>query len=35
VLRPGDPMMVTVASAARVILVSGAAMEGPRYTWWN
>jgi redox-sensitive bicupin YhaK (pirin superfamily) len=35
VFRLGDPMMVTAASAARVILVSGAAMEEPRYIWWN
>jgi redox-sensitive bicupin YhaK (pirin superfamily) len=35
VFRPGDPMTVTAASEARVILVGGAAMEGPRHIWWN
>jgi len=35
VLRPGDPMSVTAASDARVILVGGAAMDGPRHIWWN
>jgi redox-sensitive bicupin YhaK (pirin superfamily) len=35
VLRPGDPMAVTAASEARVILLGGAAMDGPRHIWWN
>jgi redox-sensitive bicupin YhaK (pirin superfamily) len=35
VLRPGDPISVTAASEARVILVGGAAMDGPRHIWWN
>ncbi|HWF93375.1 MAG TPA: pirin family protein [Xanthobacteraceae bacterium] len=35
VLRPGDPMSVTAASEARVILVGGGAMDGPRHIWWN
>src|SRR5260370_18580071 len=35
VLRPGDPMTVTAASEARVILVGGPAMDGPRHIWWN
>jgi redox-sensitive bicupin YhaK (pirin superfamily) len=35
VLRPGDPMTVTAASEARVILVGGAALDGPRHIWWN
>jgi redox-sensitive bicupin YhaK (pirin superfamily) len=26
---------VTAASEARVILVGGAAMDGPRHIWWN
>ena len=28
-------MTVRAASEARVILVGGAAMEGPRHIWWN
>ncbi len=35
VLRPGDAMSATAASEARVILVGGAAMDGPRHIWWN
>jgi redox-sensitive bicupin YhaK (pirin superfamily) len=35
VLRPGDALMVTAASEARVILLGGAAMDGPRHIWWN
>ena len=35
VLRPGDPITMTAASEARVVLIGGAAMEGPRYIWWN
>jgi redox-sensitive bicupin YhaK (pirin superfamily) len=35
VLRPGDAMSLTAASEARVILVGGAAMDGPRHVWWN
>jgi redox-sensitive bicupin YhaK (pirin superfamily) len=35
VLRPGDPITVTAASEARVVLVGGAAMDGPRHIWWN
>jgi len=35
VLRPGDPITVTAASDARVVLVGGAAMDGPRHIWWN
>ena len=35
VLRPGDPITMTAASEARVVLIGGAAMDGPRYIWWN
>jgi redox-sensitive bicupin YhaK (pirin superfamily) len=35
VLRPGDSMTATAASEARIILVGGAAMDGPRHVWWN
>jgi redox-sensitive bicupin YhaK (pirin superfamily) len=35
VLRPGDPMAVTAANEARVILAGGAALDGPRHIWWN
>jgi redox-sensitive bicupin YhaK (pirin superfamily) len=35
VLKPGDPLLLTAASEARVILLGGAAMDGPRHVWWN
>ena len=35
VLRPGDPIAMTAASEARIVLVGGAAMDGPRHIWWN
>ncbi len=35
VLRPGDPITVTAASDARLMLLGGAAMDGPRHIWWN
>jgi redox-sensitive bicupin YhaK (pirin superfamily) len=35
ILRPGDPITVTAASDARVVLLGGAAMDGPRHIWWN
>lgn len=35
VFRPGDPIAVTATSEARIVLVGGAAMDGPRYIWWN
>ena len=35
IFRPGDAITVTAASDARVVLVGGAAMDGPRHIWWN
>jgi len=35
ILRPRDRITVTAASEARVVLVGGAAMDGPRHIWWN
>src|SRR5262245_48542403 len=35
VLRPGDAITLTAASDARVVLLGGAAMDGPRHIWWN
>jgi redox-sensitive bicupin YhaK (pirin superfamily) len=35
VFRPGDPITVAAGTEARVVLVGGAALEGPRYIWWN
>ena len=35
IFRPGDAITVTAVSDARVALVGGAAMDGPRHIWWN
>ncbi len=35
VLRPGDAITVGAPVDARVVLVGGAAMDGPRHVWWN
>jgi hypothetical protein len=35
VLKPGDRITVTAATDAHVIVVGGAAMDGPRHIWWN
>jgi len=35
VLRPGDAITVTAISSARLVLLGGAAMDGPRHIWWN
>jgi len=35
VLRPGDRITVTALAPTRLVLVGGAAMDGPRHIWWN
>ncbi|WP_454914856.1 pirin family protein [Xanthobacter sediminis] len=35
VIRNGLATSVRAATAARVLLLGGAALEGPRYIWWN
>ena len=35
VLRPGDRISLRALSQARLMLVGGAAMDGPRHIWWN
>jgi redox-sensitive bicupin YhaK (pirin superfamily) len=35
VFRPGDRITVTAAGEAHVVIVGGAAMDGPRHIWWN
>ncbi len=35
IFRPGDAITVTAVSAARLLLLGGAPMDGPRYIWWN
>ena len=35
VFRPGDRITVTAVRPSRLMFLGGAAMEGPRYIWWN
>ncbi|HXW42911.1 MAG TPA: pirin family protein, partial [Xanthobacteraceae bacterium] len=35
VLRPGDRVTVRAVNDAHVVVVGGAAMDGPRHIWWN
>jgi redox-sensitive bicupin YhaK (pirin superfamily) len=35
VFRPGDHITVTAESPARLAVVGGAVMDGPRHIWWN
>jgi redox-sensitive bicupin YhaK (pirin superfamily) len=35
VFRPGDRITVTAIGEVHMVIVGGAAMDGPRYIWWN
>jgi redox-sensitive bicupin YhaK (pirin superfamily) len=35
VLRPRAPVILRAAGAARLLVLGGAAMDGPRHVWWN
>jgi redox-sensitive bicupin YhaK (pirin superfamily) len=35
VFASGDTIMVKAASAARLLLLGGERLDGPRYLWWN
>jgi redox-sensitive bicupin YhaK (pirin superfamily) len=35
VFRPGDRITVTATQPAHLMFLGGAALEGPRYLWWN
>jgi redox-sensitive bicupin YhaK (pirin superfamily) len=35
VFRPGEALALTARTAAKVILLGGATMDGPRHVWWN
>jgi redox-sensitive bicupin YhaK (pirin superfamily) len=35
VLRPGDEAVVKALSPVRMMVLGGAAMDGPRHIWWN
>jgi len=35
VFRPGDPITVTAKSAARLMILGGETLGGPRHIWWN
>jgi redox-sensitive bicupin YhaK (pirin superfamily) len=35
VFRPGDNLTLTAVTAARLVLLGGEPMDGPRHIWWN
>lgn len=35
VFQPGKPVSLTAVTAARLLLLGGAALDGPRQIWWN
>jgi redox-sensitive bicupin YhaK (pirin superfamily) len=35
VFRPGEAAILVARTAAKVILLGGATMDGPRHIWWN
>jgi redox-sensitive bicupin YhaK (pirin superfamily) len=35
VLKPGEAAPVSAKDAARVMLLGGAPLDGPRHLWWN
>lgn len=35
VFRPGDPITVKAVSNARLMILGGETMRGPRHIWWN
>ncbi|WP_181700296.1 pirin family protein [Chthonobacter albigriseus] len=35
VFRPGDEITVTAVEPARILVVGGDPMDGPRHLWWN
>ncbi len=35
VFRPGDEIQVTALTPARLLLLGGEPMDGPRHIWWN
>ena len=35
IFRPGDRITITAKSDCRLMFLGGAALEGPRYIWWN
>jgi redox-sensitive bicupin YhaK (pirin superfamily) len=35
VFRPSDAITVTAVNDARLVVLGGAAMDGPRHIWWN
>src|SRR5437870_6222250 len=35
VFRPGDPITLTAVADTHLMILGGAAMDGPRHIWWN
>jgi redox-sensitive bicupin YhaK (pirin superfamily) len=35
VIKPGDVLKLTAVQPSQIVIVGGAAMDGPRHIWWN
>ncbi|MDQ2994764.1 MAG: pirin family protein [Pseudomonadota bacterium] len=35
ILEPGHPVVIKAVTIAKIILLGGATLDGPRYLWWN
>jgi redox-sensitive bicupin YhaK (pirin superfamily) len=35
VFRPGDALTIRAVTDAHIMVLGGAAMDGPRHIWWN
>ena len=35
VFRPGEPVVIAAPDAARIMVLGGEPMDGPRHLWWN
>jgi redox-sensitive bicupin YhaK (pirin superfamily) len=35
VFKPGDKITVRASQPARIVMLGGAPMDGPRFIWWN
>jgi redox-sensitive bicupin YhaK (pirin superfamily) len=35
VFRAGDPITLAATRPARILVLGGAVMDGPRFIWWN
>ncbi len=35
IIKPGHSVVIKAQTAAHIVLLGGAALDGPRYLWWN